>query len=157
MAKISVSLLKLRFIHEICVLFFVFTGKCLPQITTYTRKCLCATLEMFTDLGRHRKMSVLALLHVVIDLIFEKRVLRFTKSTSYSEIGNYPTFLETPPTDQNRCCISWLYTRVLYSSVSVSKLVHRYIIHRSSSRTEGTRCIPVPSPNAICYYFIQFY
>ena len=43
------------------------------------------------------------------------------------------------------------------SSVSVGRLVHKYFIHRSLSRTDGNRCISIPCPNPFCLYSIYFY
>ena len=58
---------------------------------------------------------------------------------------------------ENWCVIFWLYLRVFYPSVSVDRLVHRYNIHRSPSRTDGNRCFSVPSPNPSRLYSTHFF
>ena len=46
---------------------------------------------------------------------------------------------------------------VFYPSVSVGRLVHRYIIYNSPSGMDWSRCISIPSHNLFCLYFKCFY
>ena len=83
-------------------------------------------------------MSVLAQLHVVIEISIEHCVFYIIKSVSHSDIGKNFSFVKTPPSDRNRCVVSGFYMCVFNPSVSVSRLV-QIVLHHSPSRKDGNR------------------
>ena len=106
---------------------------------------------------RHRKMSALAPLHVVIESSTKWNILYVTKLVLYWDIGKCLNLIKILSSDRNRCVISSLYVHVSYSLVCVSRLVHKYVVRRSPSTTDGNWFISIPSFNLFCWYSMHFY